>query len=90
MKTKKVNVELEIPENMEIYNIWQIIPESINVSLLQRKPKEMVLREVIGRDYITAGEYWTAEGMPHHIINCLGNHPIDHDKTVWELVDANS
>ena len=94
MKTKKVKVNLEIPENMEVHHIWQVVPENINVSLRQRPPKEMVFREIVGRDYINYGEFYTAAGNSFPLLWNYGRAVTNpylgcNIETVWELVNAN-
>lgn len=87
MKTKKVNVEIEIPENMEISQ-WMTIKDHITISLRKRKPKELKLREVIGATEILPGQWWSngqSTGMLYNEYSFpLG---ISNATTVWELVD---
>lgn len=92
MKTKKVMVEIEIPIDMEVGKTWSIIPENVNIPLHKRKPLELKLRECIGRDYITKGEYFTDVNNTfprpwNQGYTKYNQFWVENNTIVWELVD---
>lgn len=87
-KMKKVNVTLEIPEDMEVGAIYGTASSTVlAVSLVPRKPKEILLREVIGVERIPAGHYYMREGDTTIYSNQHSSSlPLNPDETVYELV----
>ena len=93
-KMKKVNVTLEIPEYMEVDEIYGTgSPNVMAISLAQRKPRELKFREIIGRDYINADEYYTdrCSKTPQLWILAKTYFSSDpsawRDTVIWELVN---
>jgi hypothetical protein len=92
MQTKKVLVEIELPEDKEIFCIQYINANSIAVHLTHRKPKELKFREVVGATEILPGQYWSplTENRSMNLnIYSFDLTPVTGE-IVWELVDANA
>lgn len=87
MKTKQVNVTLEIPENMEVSSSHQLNHNSVQVNLQCVEPKEILLREVIGATHIPSKYYYMKQDRKELYYN---NSEFSYNKedyeTVYELV----
>jgi hypothetical protein len=91
MKMKKVTVELGIPEDMEISRIFnEPNHASISISLVQRKPRKMILEEVVGATVIHTGEFYTDDDSPYPENWTLSKHTFTHENhnntVVWRLL----
>lgn len=91
---KRVNVEIEIPDGMEVVGTWQIIPENINVKLRPITPRTMniELEEVLdSAGCINKGDYYTDRDNSHPVrwgqdSHKFSRHLMEVEKTiVWKV-----
>lgn len=92
MRMKKI--EIEIPENMEIKCIRDHIIQyatknkhDLVVELIKRQPSRLVFEEIIGRNYVEEGEYWSPQGDFSYLTQASSKYNITDNDIVWKLIE---
>lgn len=90
MKMKKV--EIEIPEDMDVQMVRPCVNVSLThvdklvVELAPRPPRKLVFEEIIGRESILAGDYYSNEYDPSYFNMAHEDLPLEVGDIVWRLV----